>query len=320
MTSTHEPLGLGQPDRPIKRRGMPAIGVLGLMLLALIVGGAMGAAGVWFGRPYYDRWDTPDNALDDALMVWPGSWRELAPGIGVQPALTLGQLTFTLSPELAKLWNAEETLSFDIIEVPVNPEEAQAASADLVRAIRDRDDAGDLSAVRRILCLLASDPDIQQAADFHLIDAVIQGRRGLALGMIHAQLREETTDANGNGVLHLAARHGHAPLITALVSDSGSALDRRNTLGQTPLFVAAAANQPQAVQALLDAAKKSNQTRRMIESPDNAGNTPLHAAAQLGSRRVIQQLLQAGANPNTTNNLNQTPAENADKNVTDLLR
>lgn len=76
------------------------------------------------------------------------------------------------------------------------------------------------------------------------------------------------TDAQGNTPLHLAARGGHASLITPLIH-SGAWVDEVNEEGQSPLHLAARAGSAQTCLILLafaaDAAKKDRQGRTPID-------------------------------------------------------
>jgi ankyrin repeat protein len=88
--------------------------------------------------------------------------------------------------------------------------------------------------------------------------------------------------------------------------------------GETALHMAAVANKPSAVQALLDAGAepnlrvKSGVATSMFDGGAKLwGETPLHFAAAYGDEEMIQAMLEAGADRQARNTHGETPLEYA---------
>lgn len=138
--------------------------------------------------------------------------------------------------------------------------------------------------------------------------------------------------SNNNRSLHYAASHNNAPMVSVLLQH-GANPALKNTAGQTPivlaakkncwdaviafahtqnderdhaeygyaLFLAASANQLNAVEALLQA------RARTTWHDTNTMNTTLHQAASNQNSGMIRLLLQFGANPGIKNTAGETP-------------
>ncbi|KAF4995252.1 hypothetical protein FDECE_12859 [Fusarium decemcellulare] len=129
--------------------------------------------------------------------------------------------------------------------------------------------------------------------------------------------------------LHLAATHGHLPIVQLLI-EHGAETDLRNNLGYTPIAEAAELDEYAVVRELLSAkggeaeqisyAQQQNLLYHAIENPDHKlvrflldkrvevdsrvqegfqdGDTALIRAAHSGNKLMVQLLLEEGANPN----------------------
>lgn len=92
----------------------------------------------------------------------------------------------------------------------------------------------------------------------------------------------------GHTPMHLASAAGQVEAVTALV-EAGACVHRRaGDCDDTPLHLASAAGQVEVVAALLEAGAD-------IDAEDEIGNTPVHVARDA---RTLEFLLSHGANPN----------------------
>lgn len=85
-----------------------------------------------------------------------------------------------------------------------------------------------------------------------MFDLARAGDTEALVGYVEAGVPVELTDATGNSLLMLAAYHGHAATVRALVA-RGADADHANDRGQTPLAGAVFKDEPDVVDALLDA-------------------------------------------------------------------
>ena len=86
--------------------------------------------------------------------------------------------------------------------------------------------------------------------------------------------------------------------------DAGADIETRDTLGRTPLIVAAEHGSHEVIKELLRRDADPNAT-------GDAGNTPLHAAAYTMDRLTIHMLVDAGADVNAKNSAGVTPRDEA---------
>jgi hypothetical protein len=79
----------------------------------------------------------------------------------------------------------------------------------------------------------------------------------------------------------------------------------RNSMGETPLFVAASAGRLAQVRALLKS------LRVQVDARDASGATPLIAAAKMGFADVLSELLKRGADANAAGSTGETALHKA---------
>ncbi|NEJ83427.1 hypothetical protein GR268_43955, partial [Rhizobium leguminosarum] len=84
--------------------------------------------------------------------------------------------------------------------------------------------------------------------------------------------------------------------------NAGANKDSRNTIGYSPLHLAAAYNQ-------YTAAVKLKEKGANINTVDSNGDTPLHVAIQKDCEEIMKCLAQAGADLDCKNNLRLTPID-----------
>jgi ankyrin repeat protein len=96
-------------------------------------------------------------------------------------------------------------------------------------------------------------------------------------------------DADGNTLVHEAARHDAASMVELLIS-SGVPFDEPNTAGDTPLHIAIRNNGVNSAQKLLS----ENVDVKKIGRDKIA---PLLMAVQMGSPFLVQSLVESGADP-----------------------
>ena len=112
------------------------------------------------------------------------------------------------------------------------------------------------------------------------------------------QLAAATADSRQTP-LHLAALHGHASVVLALL-DTGAELEAEDRSHRSALQLAAQQDHTAVIKALLDAGAE-------VDRVDSDTATALHGAAYLGHAGAIRQLLEAGANVEATNQAGFTP-------------
>ncbi len=94
--------------------------------------------------------------------------------------------------------------------------------------------------------------------------------------------------------------------------DPDAPVDARNAVGDTPLHVAVALGDREAVRQLLARGADVNAQVRSDESySPEWGNTPLHIAARDGRREMVVLLLESGADVNARNDRGVTPLHRA---------
>lgn len=114
------------------------------------------------------------------------------------------------------------------------------------------------------------------------------------------------SDDSGSTALHLAAYRGSLAIVDFLTNTKGVLLDARDTSGNTPLQLAAAAGREECVTSLLKAGASAK-----LKTSD--GSTALHKAAMRGHASTVDALLRAGADANALDAQGRTPAALVEK-------
>lgn len=172
----------------------------------------------------------------------------------------------------------------------------------LLRAVAD----GDVEMVRYLLEWLDEDPDEEESAvpvKTELCHPLCQCANCEPTQKKAAHLHPDSVGVNSSSVdgftpLHVAALHGHTPLIS-LFTRHGANLNARNNHSATPLHLACQNNHTEVVCALLECNAKLNKK-------DHYGNTPLIQACLKGNLEIAGVLLESGALVNLANNHGNT--------------
>lgn len=120
------------------------------------------------------------------------------------------------------------------------------------------------------------------------LTAVERGEIPKVAAYLDRGMDPNTTDKHGHTIAMIAARHGHAELLSLLISRKAS-ISRQSPSGDTALMIASLSGQYEAVRVLIDAGAEIDRHR---------GWTALHYAAFGGSPMVVGYLLVRGANKN----------------------
>jgi hypothetical protein len=152
-----------------------------------------------------------------------------------------------------------------------------------------------------------------------MLAAAVGQVRCVHLLLAHGAARD-AIDAEGNTVLHHAARRGcrsaEAALALALwtaLSPNAAALGQANALGETPLLLLLGAAEPAGTP--LHTGALLPQLERLLEigvdpdAQDQRGFSALHWGAQHGLLPLVQRLLRAGADPTRRDSLARSAAE-----------
>lgn len=137
----------------------------------------------------------------------------------------------------------------------------------------------------------------------HMAQLARTGRTDELLARV-AVTGPDVIDSNGNSLLMLAAYHGHAATVTALLA-RGADPALRDARGLSPLDGAAFKGDPAVIGALLDAGADPN-----AGGPD--GRTPLMWAAAFNRAAAVRLLLQRGARAELTDRSGMTAARHAE--------
>ncbi|MCW5254018.1 MULTISPECIES: ankyrin repeat domain-containing protein [unclassified Streptomyces] len=96
----------------------------------------------------------------------------------------------------------------------------------------------------------APDPEVVELAT-RIFDLARQGRTGELVAYVDAGVPADLTNDRGDSLVMLAAYHGHADAVRALLA-RGAQADRINDRGQTPIAGAAFKGETEVVKALLE--------------------------------------------------------------------
>jgi ankyrin repeat protein len=138
--------------------------------------------------------------------------------------------------------------------------------------------------------------------------------------LLGAAAERNGVDADGNTVLHHAARYGfrasepvRAMALWSALSPSAAELAQANGMGETPLLLllgaAEAAGTPVQIDALMPQLERLLELGAALDSQDQRGFSALHWAAQHGLLPAVQRLLRAGADPQRRDSLARSPRE-----------
>ena len=122
--------------------------------------------------------------------------------------------------------------------------------------------------------------------------AVDTGNSSLVEALVKAGAALNAVDADGNTIVHYAAKSGNLSVLKAVVA--GAPVNVKNACGNTPLAIAVVRNQPAVVEFLVGAVAEAERPA-FVNSKNNDGDTAFDIAAQVGSRDVLDALAAAGA-------------------------
>lgn len=121
--------------------------------------------------------------------------------------------------------------------------------------------------------------------------------RADAYGLTAERVASSACASQDDGTpLHYSAVHGTADGVKALV-DAGADLELRTSDGATAAYAAARFGRAESLKILLDAGANPNAEH------NTTGNTPLHVAAWEGHFPAVEALLAAGAKLEETNDV-----------------
>ncbi|RXM31229.1 Ankyrin repeat domain-containing protein 27 [Acipenser ruthenus] len=106
------------------------------------------------------------------------------------------------------------------------------------------------------------------------------------------------SNQDGFTPLHVAALHGHAPLVSLLIGN-GANINAQNAQSATPLHLACQ--------------NSHLQSGASLNVANNQGNTALHEAVKGSHRPLVEQLLQCGASLQVRNKRLRTPLDCAEE-------
>jgi cytohesin len=119
--------------------------------------------------------------------------------------------------------------------------------------------------------------------------------------LLTAGFAVERLNSVGQTPLHLAVSKGHISA-TSLLLSRGARVSSEDEHGQSPLHLSASRESAELVQLLL-------QHQPAVDRRDHDGNTALHYAAAWAHAENVRALLQAGANPAIVNAAGETALE-----------
>jgi len=137
--------------------------------------------------------------------------------------------------------------------------------------------------------------------------AVDTGNSSLVEALVKAGAELNAVDADGNAIVHYAAKSGNLSVLKAVVA--GAPVNVKNACGNTPLAVAVVRNQPAVVEFLVGAAAEAERPA-FVNSANSEGDTAFDIAARFGSRDVLDALAAAGATYSTKDLILAEKADN----------
>ncbi|RYE02986.1 MAG: ankyrin repeat domain-containing protein, partial [Rickettsiaceae bacterium] len=97
-----------------------------------------------------------------------------------------------------------------------------------------------------------------------------------------------------------ACKNAQKGIVQAFLTKGGINVDKRDTLGNTPLYYVCSKGAKDIAKLLIDAGAD-------VKLANNISETPLHIAARISSKEIIKLLTDGGADINAANNNGQTP-------------
>lgn len=152
---------------------------------------------------------------------------------------------------------------------------------------------GDLEAVRQLLAApraakwRANPNALNEAAESPIMVAAAHGHAAIIQALVAAGGKVGLRLPTGATAMHLAASNGHAAAIATLAA-AGAVVNATTSSSETPLHQAALGGHAAAIQALIGTGKADVMAR------DGLGMTALHVASGSGSLDAVRALLSAG--------------------------
>ncbi|XP_066570143.1 ankyrin repeat domain-containing protein 27 isoform X2 [Amia ocellicauda] len=202
--------------------------------------------------------------------------------------------------------------SLSSLNTDIKPESNRGRHKEVEKLLRAAAD-GDVEMVRYLLEWLDEEPEDEEEGAGALLKPNFCHPLCQCPKCEPTQKRLASLQVNGLGVnssnqdgftpLHVAALHGHAPLV-ALLTRRGANVNARNGQSATPLHLACQNSHLQVVSSLLECNAKLNKK-------DHFGNTPLIHACLRGHQDTASILLKSGASVNLANNQGNTALHEA---------
>lgn len=207
--------------------------------------------------------------------------------LNLNQATKSGRTALMLSVLLGNSAAMEELLKNGALEVDQKDQDGQSALALAC-------EKGDLEAVQ-LLLKKGAHPNLRGKSDWTPLHyAVSKGHFKIVQALLRGGADPFLFNQLGYNAIHVAATAGNVEILEFLLTSPAptSVLDLRTskTLA-TPLFLASARNQLEAVKFLLGKGAS-------IDAANKEGITPLHTAVIKGHVEIVKHLLKKGANPN----------------------
>lgn len=141
-----------------------------------------------------------------------------------------------------------------------------------------------------------ADPNTREDAGWQPIHAAaVGGSVGIAR-CLHAHGGKVDLDASPDRVhpIHLAAQHGHKPLVTYFIDEMGVDVDIPDASGQTPVMRAILNDEADMIRHLVSKGANLALTIDALDNPTSVAMNSLHVAARAGAVRSIETLIDLG--------------------------
>jgi len=113
-------------------------------------------------------------------------------------------------------------------------------------------------------------------------------------------------DTIGRTPLHIAAYTGHKEIVELLIAN-GADVNGKDGHGSTPLHNAAVNGHKEIAELLITKGADVNAKKDVNDPEKDDGGTPLHGAADMGRFEVVELLIAKGADVNARDNFGKTP-------------